>query len=95
MYYVPAFFETFLVLVVALAVLTWVQRRAPRARLLPPVLILGVMLPTLWGGAAVYSEQLSSVSTARYIAMGIALTGLLGSLGWAVAVRGQPVVDAD
>lgn len=93
--YVPAFFETFLVMLVALAVLEWVRRRAPAAGTVMPLLVIGVALSTLWGGAAVLGERTNTVATARYAAMGIAVVGLVGSLVWAVLVRGRPALGGD
>ena len=89
--YVPAFFETFLVMLVAVAVILWVRRRSPAAGTLIGGMVAGVALSTLWGAAAVYSERFSTVAAARYAAMGFALAGLLAGLGWGLAVRGRPV----
>ncbi len=95
MVYVPAFIETFLVLVLALGVFLWVRQRNPKAGLAVPILIGGVMLPTLWGGVAVWSADVGTVAIARFTAMGIALLGLLMALAWALAVWGQPLAADD
>jgi len=95
MVYVPAFIETFLVLVLALGVLVWVRQRNPAAGLAVPVLIGGVMLPTLWGAFAVWGADVDTVAIARFSAMGVALLGLLMALAWALAVWGQPLAGDD
>jgi len=93
MYYVPSFFETFIILVLGLGVLSWVGRRAPAARRMMPLLVLGVALPTVWGGVAVWTEQLDAVDTPRYIALGVAFLGLVAGIVWGMAVRDRPIVD--
>ncbi len=93
MYYVPSFFETFVILVLALGALSWVGQRAPAARRVMPVLVLGVVLPTAWGGALVWTEQLEAVDTPRYVALAVAFLGLVFAIVWGMAVRDRPVVD--
>ena len=94
MMYVPSFFEAFVVLVAAVAVLFWVQKRSARAGVAIPILVGWVTLPVLWGAVSLWTSDLDSVLPARYTTMAVALLGLVGSIGWAISVRDQPRLDA-